>query len=81
MGDMGTSERADKLLLLPRDPSLLTSALLTSACWGELRREDKRVWDKGRISSRQKLVLVIQIKYKHNVLLITVSKPAFVTQF
>lgn len=74
MGDMGTSAKADKLVLLPRDPSLLTSA-----CWGELRREDKRIWDKRRISSRQKLVLVIQIKYKQNVLLISVSKPAFVT--
>lgn len=35
------------------------------------------MWDKSRISSRQKLVLVIQIKSKHNVLLITVSKGAF----
>lgn len=38
------------------------------------------MWDKRRISSRQKLVLVRQIKYKHNVLLITVSKGAFKTK-
>lgn len=39
------------------------------------------MWDKRRISSGQKLVLVIQIKHKHNVVLIAVSKRAFVRQF
>lgn len=63
----------------------------TSSCFfpssAGLSSGGMRMWDRRRISSRylkdffKKLVLVIEIKHKHNVLLIAVSKWAFVTWF